>query len=174
MDFLKNIGETVNTALDFVVEKNRKFTKITKIKRLIKKETDSIIRSYIILGKHYYSDLSDVPNKDMQKLCKSIDESKNEIRKLKEKLTEINSEESCSNFRDLLDDEDLPIEVEVTVSDNKDKNDSDGTCNCLDNKSSDGTCNCVENIDLGDGKCHCGENTPKTPKIPRKNTKSQK
>ena len=30
MDFLKSIGESINDAVDFVVEKNRKFTKITK------------------------------------------------------------------------------------------------------------------------------------------------
>ncbi|MDQ5983792.1 MAG: hypothetical protein RUMPE_00820 [Eubacteriales bacterium SKADARSKE-1] len=160
MDFLKSLGETVNDAVDFIVEKNRKFTKITKIKRLIKKETDSIIRSYINLGKYYYSELRDVPNKDMQGLCESIDVSKNEIKKLKEKLSEVNSEENCSNFRDLLDNEE-PMASETSAS-------SD-VCNCVDNiDSDDKTCHCPENIDLGDGKCHCNDENVVITKTSRK------
>ena len=133
MDFLRNIGETVNSAVDFVVEKNRKFTKISKIKRLIKKESDTIIRSYITLGKHYYSDLKNVPNKDMQKVCSNIDLAKTEIKRLKKRLAEINTEQSYTKFRDLADDE--PIDVEFYVDDCHDHctcchDDHVGICNC--------------------------------------------
>ena len=112
MDFLKNIGETVNSALDYVVEKNRKFTKSAKIKRLIKKESNSIIKSYVTLGKHYYNDLRDVPDNEMKKICESIDESKKEIAKLKEKLVQINMEENFSGYRDLVD-EDFDFDKEM-------------------------------------------------------------
>lgn len=32
MDFLRNLGETFNEAIDFVVEKNKKFSKVTSLK----------------------------------------------------------------------------------------------------------------------------------------------
>lgn len=112
MDFLKNIGETVNSALDYVVEKNRKFTKSAKIKRLIKKESNAIIKSYVTLGKHYYNDLRDVPDSEMKKICEAIDESKKEIAKLKEKLVQINMEENFSGYRDLVD-EDFDFDKEM-------------------------------------------------------------
>ena len=111
MDFLKSIGEAVNSAVDFVAEKNRKFTKTNNLKRLIKKESDSIIRSYITLGKPYYNDLRDVPDKDMQKICDSIDKSKLEIKKLKRHLFEVNNEQDYSKFRDLVDDDSSDVEM---------------------------------------------------------------
>ena len=86
MEFLRNIGETVNSAIDYIVEKNKKFTKSAKIRRLIKKESDSIIKAYITLGKHYYNDLRDVPDDEMRKICESIDVSKKEISKLRDRL----------------------------------------------------------------------------------------
>lgn len=146
MEFLKSLGETVNNAVDFVVEKNRKFTKISKLKRLIKKESDAIIRSYITLGKHYYSDLRNVPDKEMQKVCKDIDLAKSEIKKLRKKLVEINSEQDYTKFRNLVDDE--PIDIELYVSD---------ACTC-DSICKDGchesSCDCEENgCNLEDNEC---------------------
>ena len=41
MDFLRNLGETFNGAVDFVIEKNRKFSKVTKLKKQIKKVIDN-------------------------------------------------------------------------------------------------------------------------------------
>ena len=148
MDFLKNIGETVNSAVDFVVEKNKKFTKITRLKRLIKKESDSIIRAYITLGKHYYKDLKDVPDKEMQKVCSNIDASKLEIKKLKKRLIEVNSEQDYSKFRDLVEDE--PIDIEFYMDDDKDFCACDGTseekvnCNCDERSDAVEVCDCKE------------------------------
>ena len=105
MEFLRNIGETVNSAIDYIVEKNKKFTKSAKIRRLIKKESDSIIKAYITLGKHYYNDLRDVPDDEMRKICESIDVSKKEISKLREKLIQINVEENFWGYRDLVEEE---------------------------------------------------------------------
>lgn len=122
MEFLKSLGETVNGAVDFVIEKNRKFNKTAKIKKLIKKESNSIIKSYITLGKHYYNELRDVPNYDMQKICDNIDLSQKEIKRLQKKLEDVNNEVDLSKFEDFIDDED-PVEVEVTLSDDCDKDD---------------------------------------------------
>lgn len=115
MEILKGLSETVSGAVDFVIEQNRKFNKVTRIKRLIKKESNSIIKSYITLGKHYYNELRDVPNHDMQKLCDYIDSSKKEIKKLQEKLSEVNNEVNLSDFEDFIEDED-PVKVEVTLT----------------------------------------------------------
>lgn len=115
MEFLKNLGETFNDAVDFVVEKNRKFNKTTKIKKLIKKESNEIIKAYITLGKHYYNELRDVPNYDMQKVCNAIDASQREIKRLKCKLEEVKNEVNLSEFEDFVE-SDEPIEIELTLN----------------------------------------------------------
>lgn len=112
MDFLRNLGETFNEAIDFVVEKNKKFSKVTSLKKQIKKEANSVVKSYITLGKHYYNELRDVPNRDMQKVCDSIDCAKKEIRRLKDKLEEVKNEVNLSEFEELIT-RDEPIEIEV-------------------------------------------------------------
>ncbi len=141
MKFLKNIGETVNGAIDFVVEKNRKFTKIAKIKSLIKKESDSILKDYITLGKHYYNDLRDVPDNDMKKVCDSIDTSKKEIAKLKEKLMRINMLESFSAYNDFSDDDlDLKKEAKCNCKDLS----TDKYCQCSEEQTKKTTENCYE------------------------------
>lgn len=106
MDFLRNLGETFNGAVDFVIEKNRKFSKLTKIKKQIKKESNAVVKAYITLGKHYYNELRDVPNYDMQKLCDSIDNSKKEIKRLKDKLEEVKNEVDLSEFEEFVENDD--------------------------------------------------------------------
>lgn len=121
MDFLRNLGETFNGAVDFVIEKNRKFSKVTKLKKQIKKESNAVVKAYITLGKHYYNELRDVPNYDMQKLCNSIDNSKKEIKRLKDKLEEVKNEVDLSEFEEFVED-DSPIEVEVTLEETEAEN----------------------------------------------------
>ncbi|MEI3541540.1 MAG: hypothetical protein V8P98_01870 [Acutalibacteraceae bacterium] len=123
MDFLRNLGETFNGAVDFVIEKNRKFSKVTKLKKQIKKESNAVVKAYITLGKHYYNELRDVPNYDMQKLCNSIDNSKQEIKRLKDKLEEVKNEVDLSDFEEFVEDsEPIEINLEETEPENLDKN----------------------------------------------------
>ena len=119
MDFLRNLGETFNGAVDFVIEKNRKFSKLAKLKKQIKKESNAVVKAYITLGKHYYSELRDVPNYEMQKLCKSIDDSKKEIKRLKNKLDEVNNEVDLSEFEEFVEDDKYQIEITLDNSSNK-------------------------------------------------------
>ena len=123
MDFLRNLGETFNGAVDFVIEKNRKFSKVTKLKKQKKKESNAVVKAYITLRKHYYNELRDVPNYDMQKLCNSIDNSKQEIKRLKDKLEEVKNEVDLSDFEEFVEDSE-PIEanLEETEPENLDKN----------------------------------------------------
>ena len=123
MDFLRNLGETFNGAVDFVIEKNRKFSKVTKLKKQIKKESNAVVKAYITLGKHYHNELRDVPNYDMQKLCNSIDNSKQEIKRLKDKLEEVKNEVDLSDFEEFVEDsEPIEINLEETEPENLDKN----------------------------------------------------
>ena len=123
MDFLRNLGETFNGAVDYVIEKNRKFSKVTKLKKQIKKESNAVVKAYITLGKHYYNELRDVPNYDMQKLCNSIDNSKQEIKRLKDKLEEVKNEVDLSDFEEFVEDsEPIEINLEETEPENLDKN----------------------------------------------------
>ena len=123
MDFLRNLGETFNGAVDFVIEKNRKFSKVTKLKKQIKKDSNAVVKAYITLGKHDYNELRDVPNYDMQKLCNSIDNSKQEIKRLKDKLEEVKNEVDLSDFEEFVEDsEPIEINLEETEPENLDKN----------------------------------------------------
>lgn len=131
MDFLKNLGETFNGAIDFVIEKNRKFSKVASLKKQIKKESNEVVKSYIVLGKHYYNELRDVPNYDMQKICKAIDNYKQEIKRLKDKLEEVKNEVDLSNFEEFVQDEDPIVNNDIDLEEteatdlNKDLKDSD-------------------------------------------------
>ena len=121
MEFLRNLGETFNGAVDFVIEKNRKFSKVVKLKKQIKKESNSVVKAYITLGKHYYNELRDVPNHEMQKICCSIDTSKKEIKRLRDKLEEVKNEVDLSDFEEFVENEE-PNEVEVLFNESEEKN----------------------------------------------------
>ena len=111
MKFLRGIGEALGNALDYVSEKKRKFDKTTRIKKCIKQETSDIVKNYIKLGKYYYTELRDVPNNDMQKICSAIDSGKCEIKRLKCKLEEIdngcNIKCYCDSLDSMYDDNDV-------------------------------------------------------------------
>lgn len=136
--FLSSISDAVNGTIDFIAEKKKKFVKTNRIKRYIKRETNTLIKGYIALGKHYYSELRDVPNKEMQRVCKLIDASRCEIKKLKNKLHEINYDCDVKCYCDVLDGEDFCR--------------SEGVCNpCT--ECSDSPCG----TDAVDYCCSCGE-----------------
>ena len=179
MEFLRNVGETVNSAIDFVVEKNRKFTKTAKIKRLIKKESDSIIRSYITLGKHYYEDLRDVPDNAMKKICDSIDESKKEISKLKERLIQVNMQGNYSDYRNFVEaDLDFFEPTECSCTEESlgefchcDEDDKTSKDKCEGNTQVGKECNCEDGEKNEDGSCNCDgkENKSTSHKNSKKN-----
>ena len=89
MGIIKGISDYVNGAIEYMSEKKRRFDKISRIKRRIKQETSSVVKGYIVLGKHYYKELRDVPNKEMQRVCSTIDDNIREIEQLRCKLEEI-------------------------------------------------------------------------------------
>ena len=89
MGIIKSISDYVNGAIEYMSEKKRRFDKISRIKRRIKQETSSVVKGYIVLGKHYYKELRGVPNKEMQRVCSTIDDNIREIEQLRCKLEEI-------------------------------------------------------------------------------------
>ena len=91
VNIFRSIGETFNSVVDSISEKKRKFDKKNRIKNCIKQETVAMVKKYIKLGKYYYSELRNVPNKDMQRICSDIDSCKCEIKRLKYKLEEIDN-----------------------------------------------------------------------------------
>lgn len=106
MKILSSIGEKMNGAVDFVVEKNKKLSKSSRLKKCIKKETNAMIRAFVQLGKNYYKDLRDVPNADMQRLCREIDRGKAELKRLQDQLSRMDTEEeSLLEFADEVQDE---------------------------------------------------------------------
>lgn len=147
MSILNGIGEAINGAIDFISEKKKKFVKTNRIKRYIKKETNNLIKSYIALGKHYYSELRDVPNNKMQHICNLIDSSKCEISRLKTKLEEINDNCDINCYCDVLNDDEFC-----------NKMDSFAPCNscsedlCKSGSATEYCCNC-------EPVCNCGDET---------------
>lgn len=106
MRALRFIGEHFNNMLDHIAEGKRKSDEINRLDKGIKHEYSSIVKSYIALGKHYYTELRGVPNKEMQRICASIDSSKREIRHLKCKLDEVKHGCDIKFYYDSVDDVD--------------------------------------------------------------------
>ena len=156
MGILSSISDAVNGTIDYIAEKKKKFIKTNRIKRYIKKETNALIRGYIALGKHYYSELRDVPNKEMQRVCKLIDASRCEIKKLKNRLHEINYDSDVKCYCDVLDDEDFCSSEGICDPCTECSNDPCGTndvdycCSC------EAVCDCSDAPECKDNCCDSG------------------
>lgn len=147
VSILNGIGEAINGAIDFISEKKKKIVEISKIKRYIKRETNTLVKSYIALGKHYYAELRDVPNKDMQRICNLIDFSRCEINRLKTKLEEINNNCDINCCCDVLSDDEFCSRVSSCDPCNSCSDDL-----CKSSSASEYCCNC-------EPVCNCGDET---------------
>ena len=162
MNIFRSIGETFNSVVDSISEKKRKFDKKNRIKRCIKQETVAMVKKYIKLGKYYYSELRNVPNKDMQRVCSDTDGCKCEIKRLKYKLEEVDNGCDIKCYCDSIDDDsDIYSENFCSecgapcneYSEDVDKGCACGSvCDCSTNK------NCYSNGNEGDNNFYCPEN----------------
>jgi len=81
MSFLNTVSGRITKAVDYIVEKNRKSALINRIRIVIKNERENEARAYVALGKYYFQNMRDPFNEETEKLCKSIENSDQRIKK---------------------------------------------------------------------------------------------
>ena len=98
MSFLNTVSGRITKAVDYIVEKNRKSALINRIRIVIKNERENEARAYVALGKYYFQNMRDPFNEETEKLCKSIENSDQRIKKAFDKLDEITA---CDEAEDI-------------------------------------------------------------------------
>ncbi len=89
MDFLEKIGDVITTKGQEAVDKAKDMAEIANLKSRISTCEDVIKKNYMEIGKLYYEQYGNTPDADFQKQCRSIENARNGIDKLQEKIKEI-------------------------------------------------------------------------------------
>lgn len=89
MKILHNIYQGFSSAVNLVVEKNRKNNLINCIKHVIRNEETKANQAYIALGKYYFNNLRKEDNEETEFYCKSIDHANHRIERALTKLDEL-------------------------------------------------------------------------------------
>lgn len=94
MKLFQMIGQNICSAVDAMVEKNRLAAQNNRLKLVIKAENNAITRAYIALGKHYYNTMKETADGEAAHLCRAIEQSRERIERVKNKLVELNCQEA--------------------------------------------------------------------------------
>lgn len=86
MDFLNTVSCAIAAAYEAVANKNRQAASNNRLKAIVRSEMGTINRAYIALGKHFYNDLRQQATGDQAVLCNAIDQARERIEKVREKL----------------------------------------------------------------------------------------
>lgn len=87
MNIFSTIGSGLTQVIDTVVEKNRYAAYTSRLKYVIKSETETLDRAYSALGKHFYKDLKGDPESaEVQRLCKVIEIAQERLAKAQDRL----------------------------------------------------------------------------------------
>lgn len=73
MDFLKSIGRTVNGAVQFVGEKNRRAAQLNRLRAVIRCEEQAAQREYLALGRYYYNNCRNRDNAITEPHCAELE-----------------------------------------------------------------------------------------------------
>ena len=101
MSILESVKGSVSGAINFVVDKNRKISLISKVKRVIHEEENRANQAYIALGKYYFHNLRDADNNETEFYCVEIDHAERRLQRAEMKLEELTEYDSeIYNFDD--------------------------------------------------------------------------
>ena len=101
MSILESVKGSVSGAINFVVDKNRKISLISKVKRVIHEEENKANQAYIALGKYYFHNLRDAENNETEFYCVEIDRAERRLQRAEMKLDELTQYDSeIYNFDD--------------------------------------------------------------------------
>lgn len=101
MSIINSVRGSVTGAINFVVDKNRKISLISKVKHVIREEEHRANEAYIALGKYYYHNLRDEDNNETAYYCAEIDHAERRLQRAEQKLEELTQCQSeIYNFDD--------------------------------------------------------------------------
>ena len=89
MSILHNVYQGFSSAVNLVVEKNRKNNLINSIKYVIREEETKANQAYIALGKYYFNHLRKEENEETEFYCKAVEHANNRIDRALTKLDEL-------------------------------------------------------------------------------------
>ena len=89
MSILHNVYQGFSSAVNLVVEKNRKNNLINRIKYVIREEETKANQAYIALGKYYFNHLRKEENEETEFYCKAVEHANNRIDRALTKLDEL-------------------------------------------------------------------------------------
>ena len=89
MSIFHNVYLGFSSAVNLVVEKNRKNNLINRIKYVIREEETKANQAYIALGKYYFNHLRKEENEETEFYCKAVEHANNRIDRALTKLDEL-------------------------------------------------------------------------------------
>ena len=89
MSILHKVYQGFSSAVNLVVEKNRKNNLINRIKYVIREEETKANQAYIALGKYYFNHLRKEENEETEFYCKAVEHANNRIDRALTKLDEL-------------------------------------------------------------------------------------
>lgn len=93
MRILHNVYQGFSSAVNLVVEKNRKNNLINRIKYVIRDEETKANQAYIALGKYYFNHMRQEDNEETEFYCKAVEHANNRIDRALTKLDELTLDE---------------------------------------------------------------------------------
>ena len=96
------IGNKIKNAIETVAEYNRTQAELTRLRIILKGETEKLNRAYIELGKEYFNIIKDNESDEHKDLIDTIDSAKEKIEKTRERYRSV--KESDAKKSDTCDD----------------------------------------------------------------------
>ena len=89
MDFLEKLGDTITIKGKEAADKAKELAEIANLKSQISTCEEVVKKNYLEIGKLYYELYGDMPEEPFAKQCRNIDNAKNGVDALQEKIREI-------------------------------------------------------------------------------------
>ena len=89
MDFLEKIGDTITTKGREAADKAKEMAEVANLKSQISTCEEIIKKNYMEIGKIYFEQYGDMSEEPFAKQCRAIQNAKNGVADLQEKIKEI-------------------------------------------------------------------------------------
>lgn len=98
---LSYAGKTISSAVDSMIETNRRKAMISRIRVVIRNERENTERTYAALGKYYFEHLRDPENGNTEQLCRAVEESEARLKRAFDKLDALREEFAKADEEDV-------------------------------------------------------------------------
>lgn len=89
MDFLEKLGDTITTKGKEAADKAKELAEIANLKSQIATCEEVVKKNYVEIGKIYFEQYGSMPEDPFEKQCRAINNAKQGIEELQEKIKEI-------------------------------------------------------------------------------------